>query len=96
LVTEEEDLALGGVESELVQALLRELGKLDTANLSAEVGADVGYFRVLVQQVGLGGISAQAGIGVLCGRVQGRDWSLLEEFHIPKSSRGAHFSSGSQ
>ena len=76
MVTEEEDFALGGVESELVQALLRELGELNPANLSAKVGAEMGHLRVAIQQVGLGGVSAQASIGMLCrrGHEKARAW----------------------
>ena len=66
LVTEDQDLALSSVESKLVEALLRELRELDAADLSAEVGADVGDLSIGSEEVGLGGVSKETRLLGLC------------------------------
>jgi hypothetical protein len=69
LVTEDQDLALRSVQSELVQTLLGELRELDTPDFGSKVRADMADFGVLVKEVGLGRVSSRTSIGVLYGKV---------------------------
>ena len=56
LITEEKNLPLSSEESELVETLLGELRELDTANLGAEIWAEVVELHVGSEKVGFGGV----------------------------------------
>ena len=66
LVTEDQDLALRSVQSEFVKTLLGKLRELNATDFSAKVWTDMADFGVLVEEVGLGWVSPEASIGVLC------------------------------
>lgn len=66
LVAEKQDLALGGVEGEFVQALFGELGDVDTREFRADVGAEVADGGVLIEESGLGFVCEQPGVREFC------------------------------
>ena len=66
LISEEQYLALGSIQCELVKAFLGELRDLDPRYLRADVGADVVGCSVGSEEVRFRGICAGSWVGELC------------------------------
>lgn len=65
LVPEDEHLALGGVERELVEALFAQVRDLDSGDLSAKVGGEVLELGFLSEETGELGVGARACVDVV-------------------------------